>query len=80
MSAGNSRMVFAIATAFGASLLELLGEESDGFHLRGASSMGRVRTPRQEPPKTGHPFPCRDDLQEMEATCSAPIVSKDPFE
>ena len=41
MAAGNSRMVFAIAAAFGASLLELLGEESGGFHLRGASSMGK---------------------------------------
>ncbi len=30
MAAGNSRMVFAISTAFAASLLDLLGEESGG--------------------------------------------------
>ena len=42
MAAGNSRMVFAISTAFAASLLDLLGEESGGFHLRGGSSMGKT--------------------------------------
>ena len=42
MAAGNSRMVFAISTAFAAPLLELLGEESGGFHLRGGSSMGKT--------------------------------------
>ncbi len=31
------------------------------------------------PPETGPPFPCRDELQEMEATCGAPIVSEAPF-
>jgi uncharacterized protein (DUF927 family) len=39
---GNSRLVFALSLAFAAPLLEVLGEESGGFHLRGASSIGKT--------------------------------------
>ena len=38
---GNSRLMFAICLAFAATLIEVLGEESGGFHLRGASSSGK---------------------------------------
>lgn len=38
---GNSRLVFAISTAFSGALLECSGSDSGGFHLRGASSTGK---------------------------------------
>ncbi len=38
---GNSRLVFAIGTAFAGPMLYLAGEDSGGFHLRGASSSGK---------------------------------------
>lgn len=38
---GNSRLIFAIATAFAPSLAKLAGEDSGGFHFRGASSSGK---------------------------------------
>lgn len=41
LSAGNTRLVFAISAAFAAPLAELAGEDSGGFHLRGASSSGK---------------------------------------
>lgn len=41
LSAGNSRMVFAIACAFAPVLAALVGEDSGGFHLRGKSSSGK---------------------------------------
>ncbi len=41
LSAGNSRMVFAIACAFAPALAALVGEDSGGFHLRGKSSSGK---------------------------------------
>lgn len=42
-AAGNSRLVFAISTAFAAPLLGLLGhEENGGFHFRGMSSEGKT--------------------------------------
>ncbi len=40
-SAGNTRLVFAICCALTGPLLHLLGEESGGFHFRGASSVGK---------------------------------------
>jgi putative DNA primase/helicase len=40
-SAGNTRLVFAICCALTGPLLHLMGEESGGFHLRGASSVGK---------------------------------------
>jgi putative DNA primase/helicase len=39
---GNSRLVFGISLAFSVPLLELLGEESGGFNLRGKSSLGKT--------------------------------------
>ena len=39
--AGNSRLVFALCTAFAGPLLRLAGEESGGFHLRGDGSTGK---------------------------------------
>lgn len=42
LAAGNSRLVFAISSAFAAPLLNLVGFESGGFHLRGNSSAGKT--------------------------------------
>jgi len=39
---GNSRLVFAISSAFAAPLLSIVKEESGGFHLRGGSSIGKT--------------------------------------
>ncbi|GHT81370.1 hypothetical protein AGMMS49960_17690 [Betaproteobacteria bacterium] len=41
MAAGNSRLVFAISTAFAGSLLNVAGVDSGGFHFRGGSSSGK---------------------------------------
>jgi uncharacterized protein (DUF927 family) len=38
---GNSRLMLAVSAAFAAPLLGLLGAEGGGFHLRGASSLGK---------------------------------------
>lgn len=38
---GNSRLVFAVSTAFAACLLTPLVENGGGFHFRGASSLGK---------------------------------------
>jgi len=40
-AAGNSRLMFALSTALAGPLLALGGEDSGGFHLRGASSSGK---------------------------------------
>ena len=42
LAAGNSRLVFAISTAFAPTLSNILGEDSGGFHFRGASSSGKT--------------------------------------
>lgn len=39
---GNSRLVFAISTAFAVTLLNVTGMESGGFHFRGNSSTGKT--------------------------------------
>ena len=39
---GNSRLVFAVACAFGSTLLRPAGMESGGFHYRGDSSSGKT--------------------------------------
>lgn len=39
---GNSRLVFALSSAFAAPLLHLVGMESGGFHFRGDSSTGKT--------------------------------------
>jgi uncharacterized protein (DUF927 family) len=41
LAQGNSRLVFALSIAFAGPLLELAGEDSGGFHLRGPSSTGK---------------------------------------
>ena len=38
LAAGNSRVVFAVCTAFAGALAGLVGEDSGGFHLRGKST------------------------------------------
>jgi putative DNA primase/helicase len=42
LCAGNSRLVFAVSTAFAAPLLHLSGMEGGGVHLRGDSSTGKT--------------------------------------
>lgn len=41
LCAGNSRLVFAVSIAFAAPLLSLSETESGGFHIWGASSLGK---------------------------------------
>jgi putative DNA primase/helicase len=42
LCAGNSRLVFAVSSAFAAPMLEISGLESGGFHFRGDSSTGKT--------------------------------------
>lgn len=42
LAIGNSRLIFAISTAFASSLANIVGEDSGGFHFRGASSSGKT--------------------------------------
>lgn len=42
LCAGNSRLVFALSSAFAAPLLHVSGMESGGVHLRGDSSTGKT--------------------------------------
>lgn len=44
IATGNSRLVFAISTAFAGALAEIANEDSGGFHFRGASSSGKSTT------------------------------------
>jgi len=50
LAVGNSRVEFSLCLPFAATLLELTGDESGGFHLRGkeydASSSGKTTTER----------------------------------
>lgn len=39
---GNSRLAFAVSAAFASLLLSITGDENGGFHLRGASSVGKT--------------------------------------
>ncbi|SEN22392.1 Uncharcterized protein, DUF927 family [Nitrosospira multiformis] len=41
LASGNTRLVFALSIAFAGALAEIAGEDSGGFHLRGASSSGK---------------------------------------
>jgi len=41
LASGNTRVVFAVCTAFAGALAALVGEDSGGFHLRGESSCGK---------------------------------------
>ena len=38
---GNSRLIFAVSSAFASILLYLTGEENGGFHFQGSSSIGK---------------------------------------
>ncbi len=42
LSAGNTRLVLAVSTAFAGTLLALTGEDSGGLHLVGPSSCGKT--------------------------------------
>ena len=42
LASGNSRLIFAISTAFAPTLANIVGEDSGGFHFRGASSSGKT--------------------------------------
>lgn len=42
LAINNSRLVFSISCAFAPILLNLIGEDSGGFHLRGTSSSGKT--------------------------------------
>lgn len=39
---GNSRLVLALSTSFAGPLLQIMNEESGGFHFRGPSSTGKT--------------------------------------
>jgi putative DNA primase/helicase len=41
LAIGNTRLLFAISTAFASVLLELTGDENGGFHMQGPSSEGK---------------------------------------
>lgn len=41
LASGNSRLIFAISVALAPALAKIIGEDSGGFHLRGASSSGK---------------------------------------
>jgi uncharacterized protein (DUF927 family) len=41
LAAGNSRLMFAISTAFAGTLLDVVNADPGGFHLNGASSSGK---------------------------------------
>lgn len=55
LCAGNSRLVFAVSTAFASPLLHLIGEESGGFHYRGSSSDGKTTALRAAGSVCGSP-------------------------
>tara|TARA_R110002126_G_scaffold273866_1_gene418512 strand:+ start:33696 stop:35447 length:1752 start_codon:yes stop_codon:yes gene_type:complete len=42
LASGNSRLIFALSTAFAPTLANIVGEDSGGFHFRGASSSGKT--------------------------------------
>jgi uncharacterized protein (DUF927 family)/phage/plasmid primase-like uncharacterized protein len=55
LAAGNSRLVFALSVAFAGALPALVGEESGGFHFRGASSSGKTTALKVAASVWGHP-------------------------
>jgi uncharacterized protein (DUF927 family)/phage/plasmid primase-like uncharacterized protein len=55
LAQGNSRLVFSLCVAFAAPLLELTGEDSGGFHLRGSSSTGKTTALRLAASVCGNP-------------------------
>lgn len=61
---GNSRMILAVSMAFAAPLLEMIGEESGGVHLRCGSSRGKTTSLRLGKSVWGSP----DSIQMWRAT------------
>ncbi len=60
LASGNSRLVFAISTALAPTLAKLVGEDSGGFHFRGASSSGKSTALKVAASVWGNPqFYCR---------------------
>lgn len=55
LAAGNSRFVFAISAAFAGPLVELSGQTSGGFNIRGASSSGKSTALGLAASVWGHP-------------------------
>ena len=52
---GNSRLIFAVSTAFASIVLSLIGAESFGFHFRGGSSKGKTTALRCAASVFGNP-------------------------
>lgn len=55
LAQGNSRLAFAISVAFAGALADITGEDSGGFHFRGASSSGKSRSLRVAASVWGNP-------------------------
>lgn len=55
LAQGNSRLTFAIATAFAGALAEITNEDSGGFHFRGESSSGKSTALKVAASVWGHP-------------------------
>ena len=55
LASGNSRLVFALSVAFAPSLAAIVGEDSGGFHFRGASSSGKTTALRVAASVWGEP-------------------------
>ncbi|MDE2260850.1 MAG: DUF927 domain-containing protein, partial [Betaproteobacteria bacterium] len=55
IAAGNSRLVFAVSVAFSGVLLDLIGEDSGGFHFRGSSSSGKTTALKASASVWGNP-------------------------
>lgn len=53
---GNSRLQFVVSMAFASMLLDALGEESGGVHLRGGSSTGKTTALRVAAEHAGAPL------------------------
>jgi uncharacterized protein (DUF927 family) len=46
LAEGNPLLMFAMSVAFAAPMLEILGEQSGGFHMHGSSTTGKTTTLR----------------------------------
>jgi uncharacterized protein (DUF927 family) len=55
LAEGNSRLTFAISVAFAGALADITGEDSGGFHFRGASSSGKSTSLRVAASVWGNP-------------------------
>ncbi len=55
LAVGNTRLIFSLSVAFAGALAEIAGEDSGGFHLRGASSSGKSTALRLAASVWGNP-------------------------